>query len=179
MAHPKRLIDIEKEALVLLMDALEVLKDGYGVYGFSGYGRKNVEFYLIKDLHEPLTSIVTQRVDSLRPLNATRIGPAVRHTTYKLLKYSARFRFLFLLSDGRPQDWGYSSAGEPRQYAVQDTRMALLEARRLGITPFCLTVDKNGHDYLKTMMQDMNYEVLWDISMLPERLPYLYRKLTT
>ena len=56
--------------------------------------------------------------------------------------------------------------------------MALVEDRRLGIIPFCLTVDKTGHDYLKTMCGDMEYEVLDEISMLPHRLPHLYRKLT-
>ena len=56
--------------------------------------------------------------------------------------------------------------------------MALIEARHKGITPFCLTVDKSGHDYLKTMCQDMGYEILDDISSLPTRLPTLYRKLT-
>ncbi len=61
---------------------------------------------------------------------------------------------------------------------MHDTRMALIEARQSGITPFCLTVDKAGHDYLKTMMQDFSYEVLPDISQLPLRLPQLYRNLT-
>jgi nitric oxide reductase NorD protein len=175
----KRLIDVEKEALVLLMNALEILGDGYGVYGFSGYGRNNVEFYRIKDLDEKLTRLVTRRVDGIGPRNATRMGAAIRHATARLLDYPARFRLLFLLSDGRPQDRGYGSAGESRKYAVEDTRLALLEARQQGVTAFCLTVDRNGHDYLKSMMQDMSYEVLWDVSMLPERLPFLYRKLTT
>ena len=56
--------------------------------------------------------------------------------------------------------------------------MALLEAKRKDITPFCLTVDKAGHDYLKEMCGDMGYEVLGDIWALPERLPMLYRQLT-
>ena len=56
--------------------------------------------------------------------------------------------------------------------------MALLEAKHKDITPFCLTVDKAGHDYLKAMCGDMGYEVLDDIFSLPERLPMLYRKLT-
>jgi nitric oxide reductase activation protein len=55
---------------------------------------------------------------------------------------------------------------------------ALTEAHSRTITPFCLTLDKAGHDYLKTMCQDMGYEVLADIWTLPERLPYLYRRLT-
>ena len=69
--------------------------------------------------------------------------------------------------------------GVEKEYAVYDTRQALIEARQKGITPFCLTVDKSGHDYLKTMMDDFSYEVLSDISMLPARLPELYKNLTT
>ena len=83
-----------------------------------------------------------------------------------------------MISDGRPQDRGYSREGVEKEYAVHDTRMALLEAKKKGINPFCLTVDKSGHDYLKTMMGDMGYEVLHEISELPRRLPYLYQKLT-
>ena len=88
-------------------------------------------------------------------------------------------KFMFLISDGRPQDRGYSREGVEKEYAVHDTRMALDEARSKGINPFCLTVDRNGHDYLKTMMSEMGYEVLDDIHALPHRLLYLYRKLTT
>ena len=56
--------------------------------------------------------------------------------------------------------------------------MALTEARREGITPFCLTVDRQGHDYLQEMCQDMGYEVVSDIASLPRHLPALYRRLT-
>ena len=66
-----------------------------------------------------------------------------------------------------------------KEYAIHDTKVALSEARKDGITPFCLTVDKEGHDYLRAMCQDMGYEVLADIHSLPERLPTLYRSLTT
>ena len=88
-------------------------------------------------------------------------------------------KFLFLISDGRPQDRGYSQEGAEKAHAVQDTRMAMIEARREGIHPFCLTVDKDGNDYLRTMMDDFSYEVLADVSLLPRRLPQLYKKLTT
>ena len=111
-------------------------------------------------------------------MHATRMGPAIRHVTTKLDKQDARTKILFLISDGRPQDRGYSREGVEKEYAVHDTRMALNEARRKRITPFCLTVDRNGHDYLKTMMSDMGYEVLADIQALPKRLPVLYRRLT-
>jgi nitric oxide reductase activation protein len=106
------------------------------------------------------------------------MGPAIRHAISKLENQDAKTKFLFLISDGRPQDRGYSREGVERDYAVNDTHMALQEARQKGITPFCLTVDKNGHDYLKAMCGDMGYEVLADIRMLPRRLPLLYKTLT-
>lgn len=174
----KRIIDIEKESTALLIQALETIGDTYGIYGFSGYGRENVEFYVIKDVNEVYSDKVKQRLDKMSPLHATRMGPAVRHAIGKLDKQDAKTKFLFLISDGRPQDRGYSREGVERDYAVHDTHQALVEARQKGIVPFCLTVDKNGHDYLKAMCGDMGYEVLSDIRMLPQRLPMLYKKLT-
>ena len=83
-----------------------------------------------------------------------------------------------MISDGRPQDRGYSQESAETAYAVQDTRMALVEARRDGIHSFCLTVDNEGNDYLRTMMEDFGYEVLADVNDLPLRLPQFYKRLT-
>jgi nitric oxide reductase activation protein len=174
----KRIVDIEKEGISLLVSALELTGDTYGIYGFSGYGRENVEFYVIKELTERWSQQVARRIDRIAPLHATRMGPAIRHATTKLMASDAKSRILFMISDGRPQDRGYSREGVEKEYAVHDTRVAFDEARKLGIQPFCLTVDKNGHDYLKTMMQDVSYEVLSDIRLLPSRLPQLYKRLT-
>ena len=96
----------------------------------------------------------------------------------KLEAQDARTKLLFLISDGRPQDRGYSREGVEKEYAVHDTKMALDEAKEKNINAFCLTVDKNGHDYLKTMTENMGYEVLDDIYELPQRLLYLYHRLT-
>jgi nitric oxide reductase activation protein len=175
----KRIVDVEKEGITLLVNSLEAIGDMYGIYGFSGYGRENVEFYTIKDMDEKFSDMVPRRIDRIAPLHATRMGPAIRHTVAKLAEAEARSKFLFLISDGRPQDRGYSREGVEKEYAVHDTRQSLIEARNMGITPFCLTVDKAGHDYMKTMMEDFSYEVLPDISLLPKRLPQLYRNLTT
>ena len=48
----RRVIDVEKEALLLMAEALDALGDAYGIYGFSGYGREQVEFYVVKDFDE-------------------------------------------------------------------------------------------------------------------------------
>ena len=175
---PKRIIDLEKESTVLLIKALETIGDTYGIFGFSGYGRDNVEFYVIKDLDEPFSDRVSKRLEKVVPMRSTRMGPAIRHASAKLEAHDSKVKILFLVSDGRPQDHGYGRDRTEKEYAIHDTKQALVEARRKGITPFCLTVDKEGHDYLGQMCEDMGYEVLADIEALPGRLPTLYRRLT-
>ena len=175
----KRIIDLEKEGTTLLINALESIGDTYGIYGFSGYGRENVEFYVVKDINEEFSDKVKRRIDKITPLHATRMGAAIRHAITKLENQDAKTKIMFLISDGRPQDRGYSREGVEKEYAVHDTHMALVEAKHQEIIPFCLTVDKAGHDYLKSMCGDMGYEVLADIWSLPERLPMLYRQLTS
>jgi hypothetical protein len=174
---PKRIVDLEKESLVLIVEALEAIGDSYGIYGFSGYGRDNVEFHVIKDLAEKSSDKVRRRIDKIQPIRSTRMGPAIRHTIAKMDDYDAKVKILILVSDGRPQDHGYGRDRTEKEYAVHDTHQALLEAKRAGIVPFLITVDKEGHDYLGQMCSDVGYEVVDDIEQLPRRLTSLYRVL--
>lgn len=174
---PKRIIDLEKESAVLIVEALEAIGDSYGIYGFSGYGRDNVEFHVIKELGEEMDEHARKRIGAIEPIRSTRMGPAIRHTIHKLQEYDAKVKILILVSDGRPQDHGYGRDRTEKEYAVHDTKQALNEAKRFGITPFLITVDKEGHDYLKQMCDDIGYEVVDDIESLPRRLPTLYRHL--
>ncbi|MPZ47868.1 MAG: VWA domain-containing protein [Dehalococcoidia bacterium] len=175
---PKRIIDLERESIVLLTRALEAIGDRYGIFGFSGYGRENIEYYVIKDLEEAFSDTIRRRIDKVTPIRSTRMGPAIRHTTTKLMKSEAKARILFMVSDGRPQDHGYGRDRTEKEYAIHDTHKAFQEAKHKGIIPFALTVDKEGHDYLGQMCGDMAYEVLDNIELLPARLPSLYRRLT-
>ena len=174
---PKRIIDLEKESTVLIVEALEAIGDSYGIFGFSGYGRDNVEFHVIKNLDEQMSETIHKRIDKIEPIRSTRMGPAIRHTIHKLDEHEAKVKILILVSDGRPQDHGYGRDRTEKEYAVHDTKQALLEAKRKGITPFLITVDKEGHDYLKQMCDDIGYEVVDDLETLPRRLPTLYRHL--
>jgi len=173
----KRIIDIERESTVLVVEALEAIGDAYGIYGFSGQGRENVEFYVIKDLDEPFDDSVRRRIDKIEPNQSTRMGPAIRHTISKLNDHDAKVKILILVSDGRPQDEEYGRARGEKEYAIHDTKQALLEARRQRITPFLITVDSTGRDYLRHICDDMGYEVVSDIESLPRRLPKLYAHL--
>jgi nitric oxide reductase activation protein len=175
----KRIIDIERESTVLVVEALEAIGDAYGIYGFSGHGRENVEFHVIKDLDELLDDAVRRRIDKIEPIRSTRMGPAIRHTITKLNDHDAKVKILILVSDGRPEDEEYGHDRGEKEYAVHDTKRALLEAKRQRITPFLITVDSTGHDYLRNLCDDMGYELVADIESLPHRLPKLYRNLAT
>jgi nitric oxide reductase activation protein len=178
LTPPKRIIDLEKESIVLLIKALETIGDKYGIYGFSGYGRDNVEFYVVKDLEEAFNEHVKKRIDKIAPVRSTRMGPAIRHATWKLDQQDSKVKILFLVSDGRPQDHGYGRDRTEKEYAIHDTHMALIESKRKGMVPFCMTVDRYGHDYLKQMCGDLGYAVVPDIESLPSRITTLYRQLT-
>jgi len=178
MQPRRRIIDIEKESIVLLCHAIETLGDNYGIYGFSGHGRANVQFLIIKDLNESFGERIKRRVDQIAPIHGTRMGPAIRHTIARLDACGSTLKLLFLVSDGYPQDSLYGYDDDDKEYAIHDTKMALIEASKKNITPFCLTVDSAGNDYLRTMCNDIGYEVLDDIETLPHRLPMLYKKLS-
>jgi nitric oxide reductase activation protein len=175
----RRIIDVEKEALVLMAEALETLGDAYAVYGFSGYGRDQVDFFIAKEFTDPYDARVQGRIAAVKPHRSTRMGPAIRHAVYKLERQEARLKTLLLLSDGYPQDYDYGKDRNSKDYGVQDTMMALHEARRKGIQTFCITVDPAGHDYLREMCPDANYLVIEEIASLPNVLPKIYRGLTT
>src|SRR6185295_8537101 len=53
-----RIIDVEKEALIVLVEALEALGDRYTVLAFSGHGPANVRLVTIKAFEERINTAV-------------------------------------------------------------------------------------------------------------------------
>ena len=172
----RRIIDVTKEALVVMTEALEEIGDAYAIYGFSGHGRDNVEFYLAKSFTEPLSANVKGRIGAIEPKRSTRMGTALRHAVEKMSPIGAASKHLILLSDGFPQDFDYGQDRRSNVYGIRDTTMALREAEAAGITPFCITVDKAGHDYLREMCDPSRYMVIEDITALPSELPRIYQR---
>jgi nitric oxide reductase NorD protein len=168
--------DAEREALVLLSEALEVLGDRYAIYGFSGMTRKRCEIFRIKRFDEPYSETVQQRIAGVAPQDYTRMGVAIRHLSALLEKVDARTKLLITLSDGKPDDYSDNYRGE---YGIEDTRQALLEAHRAGIKPFCITIDHEARDYLPHMYGAANWTLVDDVSSLPLKVADIYRRLTT
>ncbi len=171
----KRIIDIEREALILMGEALESIGDRWAVYGFSTNYRDKVDFYVVRDFHEPFSDEVKMRFESIRPMAQTRLGAAIRHANSHLARQDSLIRLLILLSDGRPYDIDYGDVN----YSVEDTRMALWEGRSKGLTSYCITVDKKSREYLPHMYGESNYTIIDNIESLPTTLPLIYKRLTT
>ena len=171
----RRIIEIEKEGLVLMSEALEAVGDVYSINGFTSEGRRNVKFYIVKDFDEKYSDEVKRRIGGITYQNNTRLGAAIRHATARLAKQDARTRLLIVLSDGRPYDHDYGDA----RYAREDTREALRQAKNEGITPFCITIDRESEAELRDLYGEIGYTIIDDVLSLPERLPGIYRRLTT
>jgi nitric oxide reductase NorD protein len=172
----KRIIDIEKEALLLMCEALEAIRDEYAIYGFSGSGREDCQFYVVKELGDRYDDRVKGRIGGIYARQKTRMGPAIRHATRRLAAADSAVKLMILLTDGKPYD---SDTYQDNAYAQEDTKVALREARREKIHLFCVTVDREGADYLPHMYSDANFVVVDDVRTLPQKLPQLYRRLTT
>jgi len=174
VAEGQRVIDVEKQGLVLLSEAIGQLDDRYAVMGFTSRGRRHVDLFRIKDFQDDFDEAVAGRIAGVEPFDYTRLGAALRHSSALLAREDAGVRLLVLLSDGRPYDMGY---GDMR-YAMEDTKMALAEATRTGIKVFCITVDPEGPKYLEDMFGANRYTVIQNVSHLPTKLPRIYRNLT-
>ena len=174
----RRIIDIQKEALVIMSQALEEIGDLYAIYGFSGHGRQQVEFFGIKSFEESLTTAVRGRIGGIEPQRSTRMGAALRQALMHFRPIAARSKHLILLSDGFPQDFDYGDDRRSNVYGLKDTAMALREAEQSGISTFCITVDRAGNDYLREMCEDKKYLVIDEIDALPLELPKIYSEAT-
>ena len=170
----RRVIDVEKESLALLCEALEAVGDQYALYAYSGQGRGAVDVRAIKQFDEPLGIPTAERLGGLAPAQQNRDGAAIRHAVARLRQRDVKTRLLVLLSDGRPLDGDYSD-----EYALEDTKAALGEARREGIHPFCVTIDSEADRYLRRMYGDVEYTVIDRVESLPARLPKIYQRLAT
>ncbi|MBI4827675.1 MAG: VWA domain-containing protein [Nitrospinae bacterium] len=171
----KTIMDVQREGMVMMAEALESIGDQWAVYGFSSSHREKVDFYVVRDFNAPFNDEVKSRFASLRPMEQTRLGAVIRHASALLKRQPSRVRLLVLLSDGRPYDVDYGDG----PYAVEDTRRALWEGRKSGMTFYCITVDKRSREYLPYMYGESNFTVIENVEALPVTLPLIYRRLTT
>jgi nitric oxide reductase NorD protein len=168
-----QIIDVERIATLLAMEAFEALGDLYAVLAFSGKGATDVRLSTLKDFQETGVADAHRRISALVPEGFTRLGAAVRHATALLARQHAGHRLLLILSDGRPHDLGEYQG----DYAVEDARQAIVEARASGVYPFCLTVDREAQEYVPRIFGPTGHTVLLQPLHLPKALVGVVRQL--
>lgn len=175
----RSIIDVEKDALIIMMQGLESIGDKYAAYAFSGHSREDVEYFILKDFEEELSDDVSRRISLMEPASNTRLGPAIRHSIRKLEQLSAKTKIIILLSDGEPYDTARGEENYQGFMAEEDTRIAIQEGHMKNINFFCITVDTEPGEYLDNIFSDIGYTIIDDAQMLPEMLPLLYKRITT
>lgn len=169
----RRIVDVEREALLLVCIALEGLGQPYAVQAFSGETAHGVVLRAVKHFDEPYGPAVALRIAGLEPENYTRAGAAVRHASTLLMRQAAAHRLLLMLSDGKPNDVDQYEG----RYGVEDLRQAVTEAKLQGISPFCLTIDRQAANYLPRVFGAHQYALLPKPELLPTVLLDWLRRL--
>ena len=174
VSNEQRVIDVIRDSLLLFSEALATTGDRFALYGFSSRRRSHVRFHTLKTFDEPYTDRSRGRIQASRPGYYTRMGAALRHATAILTRQPSSERLLLILTDGKPNDLDRYEG----RYGIEDTRMAVREAVRSGVRPFCVTVDAKARDYLPYLFGANAWMLVRHAGELPARLPLLYAHLT-
>ncbi|PPC98184.1 MAG: VWA domain-containing protein [Methylotenera sp.] len=174
VSNHTRIIDVIRDSLLLFSEALTATGDSFALYGFSSLKRSNVRFHYIKGFEEKYSGLVRGRITAIKPGYYTRMGAAIRQASSLLVQQKKRQRLLLILTDGKPNDLDQYEG----RYGIEDTRVALLEAKKLGLRPFCVTIDTEASDYLPHLFGAGGYVVIRNPEDLPKELPLLYAQMT-
>ncbi|MCK5918742.1 MAG: VWA domain-containing protein [Cocleimonas sp.] len=169
-----RVIDVIRDSMFLFSEALTVTGDRFALHGFSSRNRSHIRFYNIKNFHDRYDSRIRGHIDAARPGYYTRMGAAIRHATTLLEKEASSQKLLLIVTDGKPNDLDKYEG----RYGIEDTRMAVLEAEKKGLRPFCITIDEQAESYLPYLFGSKSFVVIRNAEELPKKLPQLYLRLT-
>ncbi|MBK9080431.1 MAG: VWA domain-containing protein [Hyphomicrobium sp.] len=169
----RQVIDIEREALMALAWGLHACGDETAINAFSSLRRDRVFIQNCKTFAEPMGASVEARIASVRPGHYTRLGTAVRHVSSELAKRSRQRRLLLVITDGKPNDLDHYEG----RHGIEDTHMAVREARRQGQSVFGITIDSKSQATFTRIFGSGGFVVIPDPEKLAAALPQLYAHL--
>ena len=116
---------------------------------------------------------IEARITSLRPGHYTRLGAAIRHVSNDLAVCERQRRLLLVITDGKPNDLDHYEG----RHGIEDTHMAVREARRTGQTVFGVTIDTKSQATFARIFGKNGFSVVSHPDKLTTTLPQLYRHL--
>ncbi len=169
-----RVIDMIQDALMVFSESLHTLQDRFAIYTFSSIKNTKVNFHIIKNFKESYSDDIRGRIHAIKPGYYTRMGAGIRESAKILAKQQSANKLLLILSDGKPNDVDRYDG----RYGIEDTKKAIEEVKKKGITPFCITIDIDAKEYLPYLFGRNSYAVIRDAKKLPKVLPEIYMNLT-
>lgn len=169
----RAVIDIEREALTAMAWGLDACGDDFAIHGFSSLRRDRVYLFGCKEFGEPMSTVVEDRIAGLKPGFYTRLGAAIRHASAELSGQAKKRRLLLVITDGKPNDLDHYEG----RHGIEDSAMAVREARRAGHAVFGITVDRDGKSWFPRMFGRGGYALVPHPDRLPSALPDIYRHL--
>jgi len=169
-----RIIDVIKDGLMVFSEALEKLNDKFAIYSFSSLQNKKVYFNIIKNFKDRYDDLIRGRIDAMQPYYYTRLGAAIRESAKILDKQQSANKLLLIISDGKPNDEDRYDG----RYGIEDTKKAIEEVKKKGITPFCITIDLEAKEYLGYLFGRNGFAIVRDGQKLPKVIPEVYINLT-
>jgi nitric oxide reductase NorD protein len=169
----RAVIDIEREALTALAWGLNACGDDFAVSAFSSLKRHRVYLQSCKRFDEPMSQLVEQRIGGLKPGFYTRLGAAIRHVSGDLAEQTRKRKLVLVITDGKPNDLDHYEG----RHGIEDTRMAVREARRLGQSVFGVTIDKSAKSWFPRLFGQGGFAVIPHPDRLTQALPQIYRQI--
>ena len=167
-------LDLTRQATVLLADAISKVGDPFAIHGFSSDGRHDVQYLKFKDFDQPYDEHPKARLAGMTGQLSTRMGAAMRHAGHYLRQQKSSKKLLLVITDGEPAD---IDVRDP-QYLRYDAKKAVDELSRAGVITYCMSLDPRADQYVSRIFGARNYMVVDHVERLPEKLPLLYAGLT-
>src|SRR5512139_775012 len=167
-------LDLTRQACVLLSDAISKVGDPFAIHGFCSDGRHNVEYYRYKDFDQHWDDAPKGKLAGMTGQLSTRMGAAIRHAGHHLKLQRSAKKLLIVITDGEPAD---VDVRDP-QYLRYDTKKAVEEVARNGVITYCMSLDPRADNYVSRIFGPKNYMVVDHVETLPQNLPLLYAGLT-
>ena len=169
----RAVIDIEREALAALAWGLDACCDSFAIHAFSSLKRDRVFVDLCKSFDEPMSDLIEHRIGALTPRFYTRLGAGIRHASADLARQARKRRLLLVITDGKPNDLDHYEG----RHGIEDSTMAVREARRAGHSVFGITIDKQAKSWFPRIFGQGGFAVIPHPDRLTAALPEIYRQL--
>ncbi|SEN73843.1 nitric oxide reductase NorD protein [Roseovarius tolerans] len=167
-------IEVAREAMAALAAGIDAAGDRLGIWGFSSLRRDRVFLSRCKGFGDDMSPAITANIGALKPGHYTRLGAAIRHVSAQLAEEPSARKLLIVLTDGKPNDLDHYEG----QHGIEDSHMAVREARMAGHSLHGIIIDEDGQDWFARIFGRGGFTLLPDPARLTRALPDIYRTLT-